>query len=108
MFFLFLTAFGATSTTTAAAPATTGFLFGSSATPAAGTAAPSSLNSTFTFGNPTASASTAHQLHHNHLHLVLVYKIQQLFVHLVVQLHLVVHQHQQHQLLEQLVRKQLK
>ncbi len=57
--FLSLTAFGATSTTTAAAPTSTGFLFGSSTAPAAGTAAPSSLNSTFTFGNPTASASTA-------------------------------------------------
>ncbi|CAF3590685.1 unnamed protein product [Rotaria sordida] len=50
--------FGATSTTTTAAPATTGFLFGSTATPAASTAAPS-LNSTFTFGTPTGSASTA-------------------------------------------------
>jgi len=57
--FLSLTAFGATSTTTAAAPASTGFLFGSSATPAAGTNAPSSLNSTFTFGTPNANASTA-------------------------------------------------
>ncbi|CAF3653893.1 unnamed protein product [Adineta steineri] len=54
-FYLYLTAFGATSTTTAPAPAQTGFLFGSSTTPAAGTTAPSALNSTFTFGNPTAA-----------------------------------------------------
>ncbi len=59
IFCLFFTAFGATSTTTAAAPATTGFLFGSSATPAAGTAAPSALNSTFTFGTSTGNATTA-------------------------------------------------
>ncbi|CAF2416481.1 unnamed protein product [Rotaria sp. Silwood2] len=50
--------FGATSTTTTAAPATTGFLFGATATPAASTAAPS-LNSTFTFGTPTGTVSTA-------------------------------------------------
>ncbi|CAF0854956.1 unnamed protein product [Rotaria sp. Silwood1] len=50
--------FGATSTTTTAAPATTGFLFGSTPTPATNTAAPS-LNSTFTFGTPTGTASTA-------------------------------------------------
>ncbi|CAF1295275.1 unnamed protein product, partial [Adineta ricciae] len=49
--------FGATTTTTAPAPATNGFLFGS--TPAAGTAAPSALNSTFTFGTPTASSTAA-------------------------------------------------
>ncbi|UJR23692.1 hypothetical protein I4U23_026674 [Adineta vaga] len=52
--------FGATTTTTtAAAPATSGFLFGSSPAPTAGTAAPSGLNSTFTFGAPTASSTTA-------------------------------------------------
>ncbi|CAM4813455.1 unnamed protein product [Rotaria magnacalcarata] len=51
--------FGATSTNTATAPATTGFLFGASAAPGTGAIAPSSLNSTFTFGNPTGSASAA-------------------------------------------------
>lgn len=50
----FRLAFGATTTTTTAAPAQTGFLFGS--TPVA-SAAPTGLNSTFTFGTPTANAA---------------------------------------------------
>ena len=34
-------------------------MFGGTPTPAAGTAAPSALNSTFTFGAPTANVGTA-------------------------------------------------